>query len=69
MDNTVNFLTNAYGTDSETELFLNGILSDKDIVQMAVLTKNGKFGAYLDEITESETNIKNDLRKIRKKED
>lgn len=69
MDCIVDFLTNAYGTDSETELFMNGILSDKDIVQMAVLTKNGKFGAYLDEITESETNINNDLRKIRKKED
>lgn len=69
MDNTVAFLTSAYGADSEIELFMNGILSDKDIVQMAVITKNQQFGAYLDEITEAESNIKNDLRRIRKKEE
>lgn len=69
MNNTVAFLTKAYGADSEIELFMNGILSDKEIVQMAVITQNKPFGEYLDEITGSEFNIKKDLKRINKKED
>lgn len=68
MDNILLFLNKAFGSESEIEIFMNGILSDKEIVQMVVVSQNAKFGKYLDEITGLQAEIKKDIGRLSRRE-
>lgn len=68
MDNIIDFITKAYGSSNEMELFMSNILSDPDIVLMAIASQNESFGKYLDEINEAESALKKQVKKRKRKE-
>ncbi len=67
MDNIVDFISGLYGNSGEIELFMSGILSDKEIVKMTVVTHNEKFSKYLNEVVNAGAEIRAKI-KSRKKE-
>ena len=66
MDNIVEFLNKAYGSSGEIELFMSGILSDAEIVKMTIMTHNQNFSKYLNEVVNTGSAIKTELKQRRK---
>ncbi|MGN0642121.1 MAG: AAA family ATPase [Huintestinicola sp.] len=62
MDNIYGFVEKVYGKSGEIEIFMSGILADKDIVKAAIVTQNRNFGKYLDDVTSAEEKINNKLK-------
>ncbi|MBQ3566664.1 MAG: AAA family ATPase [Oscillospiraceae bacterium] len=68
MDNILAFLKKAYGKSNEIELFINSVLTDSEIVLMAISTQNKSFGKYIENITENEKNIDMQINRRKRRE-
>ncbi len=66
LTNVADFIEDTYGKSGELEVLMGEILSDPTIVKAAILSGNERFRKYLDDVANTETEIRKRIKKTRK---